>query len=69
MNVIFSIEILPLVILADYISMKQTKHQIRIKGTLSENFRISFLKIEQKDMHLNHLFYVVVGKQCCTENT
>ena len=23
--------------------------------------------LEQKDMHLNHDFYVVVGKQCRTE--
>ena len=42
MNEFFSIEILPLVILTDYISIKQTKRQIRIKGTLSQNFRISF---------------------------
>ena len=26
------------------------------------------LKIEQKGMHLNHDFYIVVGKQCRTEN-
>ena len=27
------------------------------------------IKIELKGMHLNHDFYVVVGKQCGTENS
>ena len=38
-------------------------HQVHIIGDsiISE-------MIEQKGMHLNHEFYVVVGKQCRTEN-
>ena len=27
-----------------------------------------YREIHKKGMHLNHNFYVVVGKQCCTEN-
>ena len=33
-----------------------------------EYFDIINHKIEQNGMHLNQDFYVVVGKQCCTEN-
>ena len=32
------------------------------------NIRVIQEKIELKGMHLNHNFFVVVGKQCRTEN-
>ena len=32
------------------------------------NRRVNSYIIEEKGMHLNHDFYVVLGKQCCTEN-